>query len=291
VRDFEYHAPRTVDEAVALLARYEANARVIAGGTDLIVMMSDGVASPEHVVDVTQIPELTRCVWDPEAGLVFGAAVPFRTLETSPEVRRFYPGMYEAAAEVGSWQIRNLATPGGNLCTASPACEIGPILYALDAQVQIAGPRGRRRLPVQQFITHVRRTVLEPDELLVDIHVSPPGEGTGSHYVKLKERQKMDIAFVGVAAAVQLERRDGIIRDARIALGAVAPTPIRAPRAETALRGQRLTEDLLAEAGRVAASEARPIEDVRASAEYRRQMVDVLTRRTLRRAADLAAHG
>ena len=126
--------------------------------------------------------------------------MPFRRLETSPEVRRYYPGMYEAAAEVGSWQIRNQATPGGNLCTASPACEIGPILYALDAQVEIAGPKGRRRLPVQQFITGVRRTVLEPDELLLSIQVPHPGERAASHYIKLKERQKMDIAFVGVAA-------------------------------------------------------------------------------------------
>jgi aerobic carbon-monoxide dehydrogenase medium subunit len=289
VRDFEYHDPRTLDEAIALLQRYEANARLLAGGTDLVILMTDRVVMPEHVIDVKGIPELTRFEWDGEAGLTIGAAVPFRRLEESPEVRRFYPGMHEAASEVGSWQIRNLGTPGGNLCTASPACEIGPILYALDAQVEIAGPRGRQRMPVQQFITGVRRTVLEPNELLVSIHVPHPALHSASHYIKLKERQKMDIAFVGVAAAVELEDGDGVVREARIALGAVAPTPIRAPKAEASLRGQRLTDAVLEEAGREAAQAASPILDVRASAEYRKEMVDVLTRRAVRQAATLAA--
>jgi carbon-monoxide dehydrogenase medium subunit len=289
VRDFEYHAPRTLDEAIALLQRYEANARMMAGGTDLVILMTDRVVMPEHVIDVKGIPELTQFEWDGEAGLTIGAAVPFRRLEESPEVRRFYPGMYEASSEVGSWQIRNLGTPGGNLCTASPACEIGPILYALDAQVEIAGPRGRQRMPVQQFITGVRRTVLEPNELLVSIHVPHPALHSASHYIKLKERQKMDIAFVGVAAAVELEEGDGVVREARIALGAVAPTPIRAPKAEASLRGQRLTDAVLEEAGREAAQAASPILDVRASAEYRKEMVDVLTRRAVRQAATLAA--
>jgi carbon-monoxide dehydrogenase medium subunit len=162
-------------------------------------------------------------------------------------------------------------------------------LYALDAQVRIAGPRGIRRLPVQQFITGVRRTVLQEDELLVDIHVPPPGQRAASHYIKLKERQKMDIAFVGVAAAIDLEAGDGVIRDARIALGAVAPTPIRASRAEQALRGERLTDQVVEEAGRLAAEAARPITDVRASAEYRKEMVNVLTQRTVRHALALAA--
>jgi carbon-monoxide dehydrogenase medium subunit len=289
VRDFEYHAPRTLDEAIALLDRYEANARLLAGGTDLVIQMTDRLVSPEHVIDLKMIEELKRFEWDAETGLTIGAAVPFRRLETSPEVRRYYPGMYEAAAEVGSWQIRNQATPGGNLCTASPACEIGPILYALEAQVEIGGPKGRRRLPIQQFITGVRRTVLEPNELLLSIQVPHPGERAASHYIKLKERQKMDIAFVGVAAAVELEPGDGVVREARIALGAVAPTPVRAPRAEATLRGKRLTDELLAEAGQEAARTATPIVDVRASAEYRTEMVDVLTRRALRQAATLAA--
>jgi carbon-monoxide dehydrogenase medium subunit len=189
---------------------------------------------------------------------------------------------------VGSWQIRNLATVGGNLCTASPSAEIAPILLALDAQAHIAGPRGRRSIPMLEFFTGVRRTVLEPDELLVSVEVPAPGDHAGSHYIKFKERQKMDIAFVGVAAAVDLEPGDGVIRDARIALGAVAPTPIRAPAAEASLRGQRLTDALLEQVGQEAAAASRPIADVRASAEYRREMVDVLTKRAVRRALEIA---
>ena len=289
VRDFEYHAPRTLDEAIALLERYEANARVLAGGTDLVILMTDRLVSPEHVIDLKGIEELKQFEWDAEFGADLRGRGALPAPGDVPEVRRYYPGMYEAASEVGSWQIRNLATPGGNLCTASPACEIGPILYALDAQVEIAGPEGAGRLPIQQFITGVRRTVLEPDELLLTIHVPHPGERAASHYIKLKERQKMDIAFVGVAAAVVLEPGDGVVREARIALGAVAPTPVRAPRAEATLRGKRLTDELLAEAGQEAARTASPIEDVRASVEYRTEMVDVLTRRALRQAATLAA--
>ena len=292
MRDFEYLAPASLAEAIDLLQQHGARARVLAGGTDLVLMMTDKVAAPDHVIDIKNIPEL-KVLKVQDGGLEIGAAVPFRAIETSPECKRLYPGLVEAAAEVGSWQIRNLATVGGNLCTASPAAEIAPILLALDAQVTIAGPRGTRKLPLQQFFTGVRRTVLESDELLVRVDVPPPPARAGSHYIKFKERQKMDIAFVGVAAAVDLDDRagaDGAIRDAKIALGAVAPTPIRAPKAEATLRGQRLTDAVLEEAGREAAEASRPITDVRASAEYRREMVNVLTKRAVRQAYALAAH-
>ncbi|MBI3973128.1 MAG: FAD binding domain-containing protein [Chloroflexi bacterium] len=288
LRDFEYLAPRSIGEAVALLQQHGAKARCLAGGTDLVLMMTDKIATPAYVIDIKHIPELNVFEWDPTGGLTIGAAVPFRILERSDVVQRHYPGMAESAGEVGSWQIRNLATPGGNLCTASPSAEIAPILWALDAQVTIAGPNGSRRIPVQQFVTGVRRTALEPEELLVDIRVPPPGERAGSHYIKLKERQKMDIAFVGVAAAVELEPGDGVIREAKIALGAVAPTPIRVPKAEATLRGQRLTDERLEEAGREAADAAKPITDVRASAEYRKEMVHVLTKRAIRQAVAIA---
>jgi carbon-monoxide dehydrogenase medium subunit len=288
LRDFEYFAPTTLDEAIALLGQYGADARPLAGGTDLVLMMADKLVTPRVVIDIKRVPELTAFTWDRGRGLTIGAAVPFRRLETSAEVRRYYPGLYQSAAEVGSWQIRNLATPGGNLCTASPSAEVAPILLALGAQVEIAGPRGRRTVPLEEFFTGVRRTVLAPDELLVTIQVPPPRDRSGSHYIKLKERQKMDIAFVGVAAAVALDAANGVIHEARIGLGAVAPTPIRAPRAEEALKGRRLTDEALEEAGRLAAEASRPISDVRASAEYRREMVNVLTKRALRQAAAAA---
>lgn len=288
MRDFEYHAPRTLDEALQLLAQHREKARVLAGGTDLVLMMTDRVVAPEHVIDIKNLGELTRFEWGADGSLTVGAATPFRTLETDKRVRDTFPGLAESAGEVGSWQIRNLGTIGGNLCTASPSAEIAPILLALDAEAEIAGGKGRRTVPLRQFHTGVRRTVLEPDELLVSVKVPAPQGRAGSHYIKLKEREKMDIAFVGVASAVELEGGDGVVKNARIALGAVAPTPIRAEEAEAKLRGQRLTDELLAEAGRLAAQAAKPISDVRASAEYRREMVDVLTRRTLKQALQIA---
>jgi len=288
VRDFEYHAPQSLGDALALLAQYRDSARVLAGGTDLVLMLNERIVAPDHVIDIKAIPEVTRFEWGDGKGLTVGSAVPFRTLETSAEVRRYYPGLAEAASEVGSWQIRNLATIGGNLVTASPSAEIGPILLALGAQALIASTRGERTVPIGEFHTGVRRTVLEPDELLIELRIPAPGQRSGSHYIKLKERQKMDIAFVGVATSLELESGDGVVREARIALGAVAPTIIRAEAAEARLRGQKLTDALLAEVGQLAAQAAKPISDVRASAEYRREMVDVLTQRALKQSMALA---
>ena len=288
MRDFDYHAPRTLDEALKLLAQHREKARVLAGGTDLMLMMTDRVVAPEHVVDIKNVSELSHFEWGSDGSLTMGAATPFRKLETDKRVRESFPGLAEAGGEVGSWQIRNLGTVGGNLCTASPSAEIAPILLALEAEAEIAGPKGRRSVPIGQFHTGVRRTVIEPDELLLSVKVPAPQGRAGSHYLKLKEREKMDIAFVGVASVVELEGGDGVVKNARIALGAVAPTPIRAVDAEAKLKGQRLTDELLAEAGRLAAQAAKPISDVRASAEYRREMVDVLTRRTLKKALEIA---
>lgn len=289
MRDFEYFAPSTLDEAIGLLQQHGSQARVLAGGTDLVLMLTDKVIAPEYMIDIKNVPEVNVFEWGNDGGLTIGAAVPFRKMETSAECRQRYPGLVEAASEVGSWQIRNLATIGGNLCTASPSAEIAPILVALNAQAEIAGPKGRRQVAMEQFATGVRRTVLEPDELLVHIVLPPAAERASSHYIKFKEREKMDIAFVSVAAAVGLDAGDGVIKDARIVLGAVATTPIRAPKAEAALRGQQLSDAVLAVAGREAAEACRPISDVRASAEYRREMVNVLTRRAIRQAAALAA--
>jgi CO/xanthine dehydrogenase FAD-binding subunit len=288
VRDFQYHAARTLDDALKLLAEHRENARLLAGGTDLVLMMTDRAVAPDHVIDINAIPELTRYEWTGDGGLTFGAATPFRRLETDGQVRDKLPGLAESASEVGSWQIRNLGTVGGNLATASPSAEIAPILLALDAEVELASTRGRRSLPLREFHTGVRRTVMEPDELLLEIRVPSAGQRSGSHYIKLKEREKMDIAFVGVASVIELEAGDGVVKSARIALGAVSPTPMRVAEAEAKLKGQKADDALLAEAGRLAAAAAKPISDVRASADYRREMVNVLTQRTLRQALEIA---
>lgn len=288
MKEFEYLDPPTLDEAIAHLASHGAETQLLAGGTDLLLLMQAGVAAADYVVDVRGIPELQALEYDEARGLTLGAAVTLRTAETSPIVRRRYPHLASAAAEIGSIQVRNLGTVGGNVCNAAPSADVAPALLTLETTARIAGPRGERVVPLDQFFVGPRQTVLQPDELLVSLQVPPPGARTGGAYLKLKVRPALDIAMVGVAATVKLAPGGGVVQRARIALAAVAPTPLRVPEAEALLEGQALTADLLVEVGRAAAAASRPISDLRASAEYRREMVAVLTRRAVRQAVERA---
>jgi len=202
-----------------------------------------------------------------------------RALECDAGVRAGYPALAESAALVGSVQVRNLATVGGNLCNAAPSADMAPPLLALDAEAVIAGRRGRRAVPLAEFFLGVRRTVLAPDELLVDIRVPRPGPRSGGSYLRHTPRRELDIAVVGVAS--QLTLADGRCAKARIALAAVAPTPLRAREAEQALEGRPISPEALAGAATLATEAVRPISDQRGSAEFRRHLVRVLTRRTL----------
>ncbi len=288
MKDFTYLAPTTLDEAVALLAEHRGRAKILAGGTDLVLQLQDGLWAPDYVVDVCRIPELNVLSYDPQAGLTLGAATPLRRVETSPLIRETYPHLATAAGEIGSVQIRNRASFGGNICTATPSADGIPALISLEATARVASVRGERRIPLRDFFTGVRQTVLEPDELLVDLRVPAPGRYTSGAYVKLDTRPQMDLAIVGVAATVTLAAANGPIEKAVICLGAVAPTPIRVPEAEEILAGRVVTDDLLAQAGQAAARAARPISDVRASAAYRREQCDLMTRRALRQALERA---
>ncbi len=290
MKEFEYLDPPTLAEAVGHLAEHGASTRLLAGGTDLLLLMQADAASAAFVLDVRRIPELQAIEYDEAKGLTLGAAVTLRSVETSPLVRRRYLHLASSASEIGSVQVRNLGTVGGNVCNAAPSADMAPALLTLEATARIAGSRGERVVPLDAFFLGPRQTVLQPDEILVSLHVPPPAARSGGAYVKLKVRPALDIAMVGVAATVRLAP-DGTIQRARVALGAVAPTPLRVPEAEALLEGQALTADLLAEVGRVAAAASRPISDVRASAEYRREMVAVLTRRAVRQAAERAASG
>ncbi len=291
MKEFEYLDPPTLGEAIAHLAIHGAETQLLAGGTDLLLLMQTDAANADYVVDVRRIPELQALEYDEAKGLTLGAAVTLRAVETSPLVRQLYPHLASSAAEIGSVQVRNLGTVGGNVCNAAPSADMAPALLTLEATARVAGSRGERVVPLDAFFVGPRRTVLQPDEILVSLQVPPPAARTGGAYVKLKVRPALDIAMVGVAATVRLAPGDSIIQRARIALGAVAPTPLRVPEAEALLEGQALTADLLAEVGRVAAAASRPISDVRASAEYRREMVAVLTRRAVRQAAKAATGG
>ncbi len=291
MKEFEYLDPPTLEEAIDHLAAHGAESRLLAGGTDLLLLMQAEAATADFVLDVRRIPELQALEYDEVKGLTLGAAVTLRTVETSPVVRRRYPHLASSAAEIGSIQVRNLGTVGGNVCNAAPSADTAPALLTLDAMARIVGRRGERVVPLGQVFVGPRQTVLQPDEILVSLQVPPTTAPTGAAYLKLKVRPALDIAMVGVAATARLAPGDSVVQRARIALGAVAPTPVRVPEAEALLEGQAVTADLLEEVGRAAAEACRPISDIRASAEYRREMVAVLTRRAVRQAVKAASGG
>ena len=281
---FEYLEPESVEEAVSLLSKYGSKARIIAGGTDLVVQMRDGDIKPEYVIDIGRIPGLDYISFNDGQGLLIGALTSIRTLEMSAELQRKYPLIAYAASQLGSVVIRNVGTIGGNLCNAAPSAETAPALIGLSAMAKIVGPGGERVVALDDFFTGPGNTVLQGGELLIEIQVPPVSPNTKGVYLKHSVRSTIDLAIVGVAAIVTLESAGGVCRDIKIVLGAVAPTPMRARKAEGILKGKKIDEALVNQAAKVASDEARPISDVRASAEYRKEMVEVLTRRAIREA-------
>jgi CO/xanthine dehydrogenase FAD-binding subunit len=279
VRRFELVLPESVDDCLRALAQRGPETKLLAGGTDLLPQLKNGLLKPARVIDLSGVKRLGAL--EPADGreLRIGAAVTARTLELDATVRARYLSIAESGALVGSVQIRNLATLGGNLCNAAPSADMAPPLLALDAEAVITGPKGERRVPIAAFFTGVRRTVLAPDELLVELVVPAPGPRSGGNYLRHTPRRELDIAVVGVAS--QLTLAGGVCTKARIALAAVAPVPVRATAAEQALEGQPVTPDRIARAADLAVEAARPISDQRGSAEFRRHLVRVLTRRTL----------
>ena len=289
MREFDYFAPTSLTDATALLTEHGERAKVLSGGTDLIILMNDEVYAPEVVVDISRIPELTGISFDAATGLRIGAATKYRALELSADIQRHYPYLQQGASEVGSVQIRNMGTPGGNIVTASPAGDfLAPLLVGA-ATVRLASGRGERTVPLDEFFVGPRQTVMTAEEVLVDIQLPAPPPRTSGVYYKHCERKQMDLAYVGVAVSVTLAAGDGVVEDVRIGLGAVAPTPLRATAAEDAVRGHQLDEATLSDAGRLAAAATSPISDVRSSADYRRTMTELLTKRVLQQAATLAA--
>jgi carbon-monoxide dehydrogenase medium subunit len=287
VRRFELAVPSSVDECLQILAKRGPDTKVVAGGTDLLPQLKNGVLKPGWVVDLSAVAELRTISDAPDGGLRIGASVTARELELDARVRSRFPALAESAAMVGSVQVRNLATLGGNLCNAAPSADMAPPLLALDAEAVIAGPSGQRRVSMASFFLGVRRTVLAPGELLLEIVVPAQGAQSGGNYLRHTPRRELDIAVVGVASQVTLA--GGKCTMARIALAAVAPVPLRATDAEQALVGQPLTPQQIERAAELASGAARPIDDHRGSIEFRNHLVRVLTRRTLTTALQRAS--
>ncbi len=281
-----YEAPSTLDQAVSILKAHGENARPFCGGTDIIIQLRAGVRRTEHLVDIKKIKELRNLSFDAKKGLRLGAAVPCIEIHENEMMHRMYPGLTEAAHLIGSLQIQNRASVGGNLCNGSPAADTTPALIALGAKARIVGGKGEREVPVETFVLSPGRTVLGPGELLVEILIPAPSPHSGDAYLRFIPRNEMDIAVVGVGVAVTLDGEK--VKSARIGLAAVAATPLLASKAAESLAGKKLDAKVLEEAGRLASEITSPIDDMRGTAEYRRHITGVLTRRALAIAAERA---
>ncbi len=282
MKAIDYSAPPTLGEAVALLAEHGPRARALAGGTDLLVQLRANRLDPDLVVDVKRIPELSVLAWDSASGLTVGAAVPCCRIYEDSDVRAAYPGLVDSAGIIGGTGIQGRATLGGNLCNASPSGDSIPALIVLGATCQIAGPNGARQVSVEEFCTAPGRNVLGLGELLVSIHLPAPRPRSGARYLRFTPRNEMDIAVAGAGAWVELSGDLETIVAARVALAAVAPTPLLVPEAAAAIVGRAPTEESITRAAAVAQEAARPISDMRGTAAQRRHLVGVLTRRALR---------
>jgi len=290
MRAFQFVSARDSRHAIELLAQHAPAARLLAGGTDLLVDLKSASRAPQVVIDISRAADL-KGIELTDRGLKIGALATHAEIERSPLVRKMLPALAEAVHSIGAVQTRNLGTLGGNLVTCVPSMDSGPALLALDALAIVAGPRGERQLTLAEFFVAPRRTALAPDELLTAIVIPEVSLGKPAAFVKFGLRKGQALALVNVAASAWIDSGRHVFESPRIALGAVAPTVIRAPLAEKYLAGRKITAEAMTEAGCIAAGEAAPISDFRASAQYRRDLIAVLTRRALERVANRAAGG
>ena len=282
----EYKAPTSIEEAIGFLANASSPTRVLAGGTDLIIQSKAKIGSPLVVVDVKHIPSMMTAELDDE-GLLLGPSMCCAELTAREDIKAIYPGFVEAAWLIGSTQVQGRASVGGNLCNSSPAGDTLPALIANAAQCIIQGPNGERVVPVEEFFTGVGQNCLEQGELVKGIRLPRPAPGTSDAYLRFIPRTEMDIAVAGAGVRITLDK-DGTCTDARVGIGAVAPTPLLVPAAAQALIGTKLDEAALAAAADAASAASNPITDRRGTAEYRRHVVGVLTKRAAAIAAERA---
>jgi carbon-monoxide dehydrogenase medium subunit len=285
---FDYVAPKSTRESANLLAERNGSAWILCGGTDLIVQLREGRRKTDLVIDIKNILELTTIIFDKNMGLRIGAAASCSQICSDPNVRRFFPGLVDGIRLIGGVQIQNRASVGGNLCNASPAADSIPALIVHEAVCNISGADGARTLPVEAFCTAPGKNVLLPGEFLESISVPALKANSGAHYLRFIPRNEMDIAVVGAGASVVLDDNGNRFDTARIALGAVAPTPLLTSDAGEFLAGTSVTLENVREASRMAQSIASPISDLRGTAEYRRHLCAVLVERALGKAIERA---
>lgn len=288
MKNFEYAAPASLAEATALLAGATGTARILAGGTDILVQLREHLRDADLVVDVKRIPELMELSYEPKQGLRLGASVPCYRLYEDAAVSAAYGALADAARIVGGWQIQGRASVGGNLCNSSPAGDTIAPLMALQAVCIVRGPDGKREVPAESFCTGPGKNVLQRGEILTTLVLPPAGPRSGSAYQRFIPRNEMDIAVAGAASWVRLDSSGKTIAQARVAVGAVAPTVRLAEEAGRWLEGKPATAESFAHAGTLAQAVATPIDDMRGTAEFRRHLVAVLAQRTLAEAVDRA---
>jgi len=283
--NFEYLKPQTLEEAYSLLSRYGSDAKVLAGGTDLMVNMRKGLMKPKYVIDIKGIVGLDQVRYE-DSQLKIGSLVTLTTLQRSKLIMEKADILKEATRKMGSVQTRNRATVGGNICNAAPGADTVTPLIAMDARVSIIGSERMRTLPLEEFFTEPQKTVLKPDEILTEILVPDAPPRTGRAFFKYQHRAAMALAIINGGISMTLSE-DGLCQNVRIALGAVAPTPMRAKQAEKTLENQRVDEQTIGKAADVASQEIRPRKDsIRASPEYRVELTRILLRRALKNAAE-----
>jgi carbon-monoxide dehydrogenase medium subunit len=283
---FDIYQPASIQEAREIHAQRGPGGCFLAGGTDLVIAIKEKGLVPRYVVDLKRIESLSGIREDSADGsLVIGALTTMREVETARGINRRFPFLSQSAAEVGSIQIRNRATIGGNIANATPSADVVPALLVLQAQIKISTAKGTQQVPLESVFVGPGKTIMAPGDILTEIIIPPAPANLRGEYIKFSPREMMDLAYVGVAVAIVIEGNDKVCRDARIALGAVSPTPLRARKAEAVLMNHAINEESAERAGEIASTECSPISDVRASAEYRRHMVRVNTKRAILNAA------
>jgi len=287
IADFEYFAPKTVEKALSLVSQYKEEAKIIAGGQSMLIIMKQGLLTPEYLIDIKGIAALDYIKYDEGKGLRIGALTIHRAIEKSPVIQKHFGVLSETERNLATTQTRNWGTIGGNLCHGDPAGDPAPVLIALKAKLKLASLGRERTIEVEEFSKDYLEVALEPDEMLIEIQVPIPPPHTGAAYEKLMV-MKGDMGIVGAAVSITLSPGNGVCKDARIALSNCASIPLRAKEAEQVLVGKTINDSLLTKAGQIASTEVDPPADVHGSAEYRREMVKVFVKRVTRIALERA---